>query len=255
MSTVQSIVSTWPRALTLEPYQNLQRHQWQKVATVGLACILLLGIQLSCSLPVIVGVTFLCTVTTLLSEALLRNEGGTDSNWCNVNFNKKDMLIDVALRLIAIPIIVGLITASGFLPLQAVAIAIMNRNVRIILLATVIAPIAEEIIFRGFLQERFEDLAILVDRYIHPLSEEIKMGFSIAAQALIFGAMHITGSQIVQKSSKIIVFLKTSLFGAWLGYCKQRDASLLSPIAIHSAHNTGATLGMLFGKLLAKSAS
>lgn len=253
MSAVQLANFSWPRALTPEPYLALQTYQVQKVAAVGLACILLLGFQLSCSWTIVAGVTFLCSVTTLFSEALLRRSDIAALDWMNTDFNKRDLMVYVALRLAILPIAVSLVTAFGFLPAQAVATQIINGNLRIILLTTLVAPIAEEIIFRGFLQERLEDLALLIDRYAYSLSEETKKRFSIATQAIIFGALHITGTQIVKKSWKIITCLQLSLFGASLALFKEKDESLLTPIAVHAAQNTGVTLGLLLSKLFAKS--
>lgn len=240
-----------PRAFTLEPYQALKMHQVLKVGAVAAACLVVIGIQLSYSWPLAAAVALTCSIITLVSEIFLRNDNNQNNiNWGNEPINPRRLMIHIALRLSVVPLVLGLMTAFGIMPLQAVAIQIMSGNIKLILLATLIAPIAEEIIFRGFIQERLEDLATLIDRYIQPLSHESKKLFSAVAQAVLFGAVHITGKQVINHSMKIAVFCMTTLFAYTLTMLKETDQSLLSPIAFHCAHNTGIVLGLLGGRHL-----
>jgi membrane protease YdiL (CAAX protease family) len=160
------------------------------------------------------------------------------------------MMKKVALRLILVPIFIGLSIAMGTAPMQNVVVQLMNRNVRMIFLVTVSAPIAEEILFRGFLQERIEDVITLVGRVICPVSKAVKKYVSLFLQAVVFGLVHIPGKQVVETAKKIHVFIAITITGLWLGWRKNKDKSLLSPIAIHASQNTGVVLGALGGAFI-----
>jgi membrane protease YdiL (CAAX protease family) len=239
-----------PETLPLEPFKALEKHQVLKISAVALACIAFFAFQGGCSWPFVAGVTFLCTTMTLLSETFIRTDSQKNIRWTNTDVNKPFLIAMLALRLLVMPVVICLMTSAGVVPMQAAALQIMAGNLRIIFLATVVAPVAEEILFRGFIQERFEDLAMLVDHHIYPLSERVKQGFSVGLQSLFFGAIHIMGNQVATFSSKIFVLCGTSLVGFWLTLVKNEDRSLLSPIAIHSAQNTGMTLGLLASRCL-----
>lgn len=239
-------IFTWPKALTLEPYQSLETYQIQKVAAVALACLALFGIQLGCSWGLAIGIALIGSTITLLSETFLRTDHSQNINWTNTDVDTRFLMIQVAFRIVVLPIIIGLMMAFATMPLiQAVALEILAGNMKMILLATLIAPIAEEILFRGFIQERLEDMATLFDHYIYPLPESAKEWFSISVQSLLFGAVHITGAQVLKSSMKAVVFGMTSLLGFLLAILKNMDKSLLPPIAIHWAQNTGFVLGLL----------
>ncbi|MFI5333932.1 MAG: CPBP family intramembrane glutamic endopeptidase [Chlamydiales bacterium] len=243
-------IARWPQILTLEPYQTLEFAQIAKVAAVGLACLLFFGAQMCCSLTVTAGVAATCSLITLLSETFLRRHNPQNINWLNFDFEKSELMIHLAIRLIALPLIAALMTACGILPLQAVAIEIMKGDADLILLVTLIAPLAEEILFRGFIQERLEDIASMASHYLYPLSNAATMQIAAVAQSLLFGAIHIIGNQVGQRSMAIVVFGATSLLGLILAQSKNEHASLLPAIAIHSSQNTGFTLGLLGGQAL-----
>ena len=235
-----------------ESVQTLKPFQVQKAAAVGLACILFFGVQWCCSWTLATGIALGCSAITVLSEAFLRKDDAQNTDWTNRDFDRRELLLQVALRLSVLPALVGLTTAFGALPLQAIATHILAGNKKIILLVALIAPIVEEIIFRGFVQERLEDLATLVDRHLYSLSKTVKDRFSMIAQSLLFGSVHITGGQVAKQSGKIVVFCATSFLGAIFTQAKKEDRSLLSPIALHSSQNTGVVLGLLAGCRLGK---
>lgn len=249
----QSLFS-WPKALSLEPYQALKSGQVQKVALVGLACILFFGVQLSCSWTMATAVALSFSAITLFSETFFRVGETQNQNWMNPDIHGWRLMTQVALRLSVLPIVLGFVTASGIMPIQAVAVEIIGGNIKIMLLATLLAPIAEEILFRGFIQERMEDLTNLVDRFICPLPGIVKEWLSISVQSLLFGFVHITGEQVVKRAMKIVVFSSVSLLGFGLTLFKKDDESLLSPMAIHSAQNTGVVLGLFMGRYVGRAA-
>jgi membrane protease YdiL (CAAX protease family) len=239
--------TTWPQALTLAPYQQLQKFQIQKIAMVAIACLMLFGLQFACSLSVSLAITFACSTITLLSETFLRKNDPKNSNWLKHDFDKTLMMKQVAFCLILVPIVFGLSIAMGTAPMQNVVVQFMNRNVRMIFLATVSAPFAEEILFRGFFQERIEDAITLVGRVICPVSKAVKEYASLFLQAVVFGLVHIPGKQVVKAAHKIRVFIGITVAGLWFGWQKNRDKSLLSLVAIHASQNTGVVLGALGG--------
>ena len=231
----------WPDSLCLK----LETFQLEKIAAVAIASIAFFACQMGCSFPIVAGIAFLSSTVTLLSETFLRTNGKENIRWFNFDFDPWLMMVQVAARLLVLPIIVGIVTLSGIAPMQAVAYKIMAGNLKMILIATVVAPFAEEILFRGFIQERLEDVANLCDQYIYPLSDRVKQGFSMCLQSLFFGSIHITGTQVANLSHKIAVLCSTSFFAFLLTFLKNNDKSLVAPIAIHSAQNTGFSLGLL----------
>lgn len=243
-------ILTWPKALTLEPYQALESHQMQKVATVGLACLACVGFQMMGGWALAAGISLTCSTITLLSETFLRSHQNHDNSLIQPNICSKEVMSHIAFRLTVIPIVVALTTAFGIIPLQAVAAKILAGDLRIIFLVTIVAPIVEEILFRGFIQERLEDLATLIDRHVYQLSESTKQLGSTLIQSLFFGSLHITGSQVSTLAGKLIILFQTTILGVFFTYIKNTHDSLLPSIAIHSAHNTGMTLGLLASKLL-----
>lgn len=240
----------WPQALTLEPYRNLKMHQIQKVALVAIGCLLFFGLQCGYALSLCIGIAFTCSVITLLSEAFLRKDDPNNPNWLNRDFDTTELIHFVAMRLLLLPVLLGLITAFGMTPFQGAAIEMMKGNLKIILLSTMIAPIAEEILFRGFFQERLEDLMTFAEQRIGTISQEIKEYVPMCLQALTFGAAHITGNQVLEKGMKKFILLGTTFFGFLCTTGKKEDKSLLTPIAMHASQNTGLTLGLLSGSFI-----
>lgn len=242
-------ISNFERIKTLAA-ESFDLGQVQKAAAVALSCILFFGFQLCCSWSLTAGIALACSAVTLLSEALLRKGSDENTNWMNLDIDPKFLMIQVAIRLTILPVFIALITSFGVLPLQEVALQLLAGDWRIIFLVTLVAPVAEEFFFRGFIQERLEDLAVLVNRHIYPLSRDARDWFSTVSQSLLFGAVHILGGQVHTRVAKILVFCQITGLGFVLAWIKAVDKSLLSPIAIHSAQNTGATLGLLAAKAL-----
>lgn len=136
------------------------------------------------------------------------------------------LLLAVGVAVVAIPVAWQLNAWSGFalqqmgakpVP-QSLVIAIQNSNelapqiVRGVF-AIVVAPPAEEILFRGILYPFFKQIG-------HPR-------FALWGTALLFGAIH--GNQLAFAA---LVFLGVVL--AWL---YERTGNLLAPILVHSLFN------------------
>ncbi len=93
-------------------------------------------------------------------------------------------------------------------------------------IATLVDPISEEILFRGFLLERLEDLGFSENK-------------SDWLQAVLFSAAHMPLIQGIQEGMGIFVFFLISLTGWVLSRYKREGKSLIAPMAIHSAVNIG----------------
>lgn len=94
----------------------------------------------------------------------------------------------------------------------------------------VLAPITEELLFRGFLQ-------IYLRQYIGP-------SYAIACTALIFSLFHFSFIQGLSNIPIVISLFTLALFLGWL-YEKQR--SLIAPIALHILFNGVNALQLYLG--------
>jgi membrane protease YdiL (CAAX protease family) len=105
------------------------------------------------------------------------------------------------------------------------------------------APIVEEIVFRGFLQDKIKDLQTIVFGK-KALLNKIHKIVRITLQAACFGAMHY---HPMQGASNIPIVVLTSCVGFICGFFKEEENSLVSPIGFHSVVNTSVSYrGLVF---------
>lgn len=239
-------------------YNYSPYHTVFKVTSVALACLTFFGLQMGFTWMAAGAVAAICSTVTLLSELFLRTgEGKNQRGWYSQHLhidnwfgrgkaNIVGLMIIAAIRVIAVAILVSL-----FSPIQTIAYLIMSKNIRIILLVTLIGPIAEEILFRGFLKERLEDLGSLVEDYIYPISACVIKpdAFGDLGSSILFGSVHIIGDQVIGLASKVAVFVVTACLGLLLCGLKDGDESMISPIIFHISQNVGFTLGILLQSL------
>jgi membrane protease YdiL (CAAX protease family) len=199
------------------------------------------------------GMALTASTLTLFSEKVIRplNPEFTSSNWINTEINKAELNEFIYKRLIYGTLFTTIVFGRIFSPLQAVACAIQAMNLKLVLLATVIAPVTEEILFRGFLQERIEDILIVTNHFVIEIkTEKIKLLASYTS-SFLFGAAHIVGNQVVSLASKIAILALITFRGKFLSNQKnQNNGSLLPSIAAHMAHNTSFTCGLILAKRL-----
>lgn len=241
---------------------SLSRVQFEKVTGVAVASILLFGFQLSLSTAAVVKITCVCSVLTVLSEKSLRAEDEQKS-WFDVYSINKDALKGQIVFMLIVQTIVGVaLTLLNIAPPQTVAQLIAQRNMRLIAMAIVVAPIAEELFFRGFVMERIEDAVILFNRYVYPIypkhgylnepEKHIRVAIRHSAichlgQAMIFGAMHIRATQT--KLANSVIFVATTLIGRILSSVKMKTGALMNPMIAHSIHNGSMVCRLLvFGR-------
>jgi membrane protease YdiL (CAAX protease family) len=98
----------------------------------------------------------------------------------------------------------------------------------------------EEILFRGFLLERFQDATYLFSRVFSrymPLSSEKQFTIANCAQSIIFGLAHIWGKEVDPIYGMICVY-DTSRFGYYVGHLKKSIGnSLVLGTLMHAVHN------------------
>jgi membrane protease YdiL (CAAX protease family) len=220
----------------------------KKVLAVALATLVFLGLQMGVSLPIAFVACCFTSALTYLGEKYIRISPEQQNDWFNVKFDKKLMTFWSAFAILR-PIIIRIVCLALGIPLpgmaqEGVVKAILSRPWFMIPLATVIAPIVEEILFRGFLMERFEDLTHLLNRHkICRLSASVQQKISNLAQAIIFGAIHLRNK--IEEGMALPIFFALSLHGYVAGMFKKKDQSLISPIVTHSANNIGAVIQIL----------
>lgn len=217
----------------------------KKVLAVAIATLVLLGVQLGASIPFTLLATYFVTTLTHFSETNIRTEPHQQNDWFNTEFDQSTVKIFSAF-LILRPIVIRIFCHALGIPLpgmpqEGVVKLIIEKPWRMIPMATIVAPIAEEILFRGFLLERFEDLTHLLNRHkICLLSQKAQQEISNIAQAIIFGAVHLTAK--IEEGMMIPVVFSLSFFGYIGGLLKRQDRTLISPVVIHSANNVSAVM-------------
>lgn len=219
----------------------------RKVTAVALACLSFFSLQMGAPLAFSIGISVACSAITFISEKLRDSK----YDWFSTDKIKKEMLFrNVSRNLIQSIVIVSILNKLSFLHGQRVIQSILACDLRIIFLVTVIAPIAEEILFRGFLQERIEDLMNFTNCFICRIEAKKQIRITQLAQSLIFGLVHLPGGQVRGNAfTQAHIFASISMLGFIFGLLKDRDCSILPPIAVHWSQNTGVVLGLLISKI------
>lgn len=101
----------------------------------------------------------------------------------------------------------------------------------------VVAPVVEEIIFRGFLQERIHDFQALAFG-VREAASKIHTYIRIAIQAICFGLAHYHPLQGV---FNIYIVAATGLIGLYCGQMKESSGSVWESMSFHSLLNTSVT--------------
>jgi membrane protease YdiL (CAAX protease family) len=181
---------------------------------------------------------------TLISERTVREEKTDWFDTKSIEFIPlaKAFIWTSLQRIVLAVACVAILVFGGFAvpasnPQVAIEAMRIANPLQFIFTAVVVAPITEEILFRGFLQERLEDLSQFV---LFPFSKETREKVCNVAQAVLFGYVHIIGGQ-VSEAGKWIVMTLTTHVGYVLGKLKLEKKSLLAPMGMHATYN-GASL-------------
>lgn len=234
-------------SVTSQISQVKPRDSYLKIASIAIATFALFSAQLRFSLAFASMMTATFTSLTALSEYFLRRNSTipiAGSNWFSTErVSGKKLLTDFCI-ILSINLIAGLI--FSFLNISIGQYAqelIKKRDLRTLLIAPIIAPICEEILFRGFLKERLEDGCTLFSRFIKPISDDTNKLLSNVGQAILFGIGHMNALQT--RAMNVFIFCATSLVGFIAGYKKDLSSSLIPPICTHMSINTGVTTRLL----------
>ena len=224
-----------------------------KITAVAAVALTSFVLQMSCSLTFGCGMALIATTLTLFSEKVIRplHPEFTSSNWINTEINKIKLKKFIFNCLVYRTLLVTIVYGCIFSPIQTIAVAISNLHLKTILLVTIIGPLSEEILFRGFLQERIEDSLILINLFIIEIKTEKIKQLVIYTSSLLFGSAHIVGDQVVSVTKKIFVFIVITFIGKFFSDMKnENNQSLLPCIASHMALNTSFTCGLILAKRL-----
>lgn len=125
-----------------------------------------------------------------------------------------------------------------------------NKQIRShIFLAVMIAPIIEEILFRGIVQHGIWGGQVVMNRvsvkwlgHEVPTSERLKAQevFRVRVTAVLFGAVHIFNHATLAPA--LIQFTIAGLAGLPLGYLTEKHQTLSLSILAHGLHNTFVSL-------------
>lgn len=219
----------------------------KKVAAVAIASILFFGIQFQLAWASVAVITGTLTLLTYVSEKYLRN-GESQTDWFNFQFDAKSLFIFSAILLgktLFVRIIYGALGIPVPVPQEGLVELIRSHPWKMGRIACLSAPFCEEILFRGFLVERFEDAMTLLNQLDWvQIPTDIQQSIADVAQAIIFGAIHLNGK--IAEGMAMAVFLSTGLFGYLMARIKRSENySLIPSITLHSANNTGALLHIL----------
>lgn len=223
--------------------QPIQKNTYLKVASVAVASLSVFAFQFKQSLAIAGMITGTFTILTWLSETYLRKDSSfpaSGTNW----FNTEKVNLKKLIGFFCLTLSINLIAIYYFGSSDQYALdLIKKRDLRALLLAPIIGPICEEILFRGFLKERIEDGCYLFGKIFKPLSHHTVKWVSNVGQAAIFGIAHIHEMQ--SKLFNSIIVCHTFLLGFIWGNIKERESSLISPLSMHASINSSLTAGVL----------
>lgn len=216
-----------------------------KIGLVSLSTFTFLSLQVSTSKAFKFKLSFFTGATTYIGEKIFPKNYTED--WLKKSF-------DTACK---VTLVVLLYYFSDFLHtillpiekngsfLQKVSEEIAKRDLFTLALSVFIAPITEEILFRGYLEERTHDVLSLISRYIYPMSQNIRSEITRLFSSTAFGLMHITSSQVEGVKRKIVVFFDTALSGYFSSLMKQNHNQLITSITVHCINNVSCILRIL----------
>jgi len=101
----------------------------------------------------------------------------------------------------------------------------------------VVAPVVEEFVFRGFLQDRICDLQTLAFG-AKAAASQIQTLIRVVLQAIVFGLAHY---HPLQGTFNIFIVCSTALVGLAAGMKKEETGTIAQSISLHSLVNTSVT--------------
>lgn len=237
----------FPSSVKIKISSVTKNHILLKVTSVALAALAFFTLQYGYTLAQAGVIAGTLSSLTWLSEIFLRQDRSfrcKTPNWYNTKSLDRKVMIEFLVTVLCVNVIYGMAFSYFNISIgQHVQELIKKGSLRILLIAIVVAPISEEILFRGFLQERLEDGCYLFSRFITPLSSKCVKRVSNISQAIIFGLSHVNERQTPLANALILA--STTLMGYGFGGIKNLEASLFSSIFTHMSINTSVTARLL----------
>ena len=158
--------------------------------------------------------------------------------WNRYHFFKIQLVIGVVLRALDAPIKqVAIVWAKSSIGSPINMLIVFTQ-------ICVVAPLLEEIVFRGFLSDRIKDVQVYLFGE-KEASSELQKIFRIFAQATVFGICHYHPKQ---GSDNGVIVLSSGAGGLFLGDVKEENKNLWSSCFVHSYLNASVlTRIYLFG--------
>lgn len=218
--------------ITIHPKVNILNWDFslsvrdKKVLAVALASLALLTLQFGISLGLSLAITSVLIIITFVTS-------NDQNDWFNFNFDQEKIAYKIGMIFLIGFIFQIAMWALGIplsVPQVGLVKMIQENPLKMVPLATLVAPFTEEVLFRGFLLEKLQNLG---------LGEEI----SAIIQGVVFGAIHL--NQKIEDGLELIMLAFLSFMGYEFANLKQEHNTLLAPMAIHSAMNLNACLRVL----------
>lgn len=218
---------------------HISKSELEKVTAATFACGVFYGCQFLIPAATVIKVTIVCVASTLIAEKTIRKSDHSTSWFNTEKIGRAALIREAALFFIAQTVFGIAMTKLGVAPIQHISNLILQRNIRAIAIV-LIAPLSEEILFRGFLKERIEDLVHLVSNFQNNTAHKI----SNIIQAALFGLVHINTMQTAFANSYL--FFATALLGTLVGDIKEEGkGSLVRSIFLHECINASVIYRML----------
>jgi len=234
---------SWAPFSFKEPSQHLP----SKITMIALASLVFFSLQMQTGFILSLQITALVTGAVYLLENTLRPSKSIENAWVSLSSIHYDKLTLFMLSLKVYQCLKACLLFGRIqsIPFQKIASDIARLDLKMMSISLIIAPVVEEILFRGFLQEQFLNLLTLCNKYIVPVSEKMQKITAIALQSLLFSSMHIFFGQTLGLSSTIIVLSETFLMGLIHGDLAMTQKTLIIPMALHALSNLHSTICIL----------
>ena len=206
-------------------------HITTKIVQVAIAALGFLTLQLHYPLFFSLKVTFAICSITIFCEAYIKRH----DSWFEIGKINPETFtqLSFAHNLATIMKMLFLFDQFKSLGLIKSLQKILFSDPKSLLISCVIAPIFEEILFRGFLQERFEDLGMIITS---SLNENVKKTAMIT-QAAVFGLLHNICYRNQDWISHLFLLFDTSYLACIAFLLKKENKGLCVPIVYHSFWN------------------
>lgn len=229
-STISNLqeAKTDPSSNLVEQTSSSQNSKIAKISAVALATFIYASVQFSQPLAIACRLALGSTVIATLSSK------PSDSAWLT-----RDSFPNILLKLRSYTIQMAVMNIMRGMAMRYFNITVLAPVWPPLLFTCFCSPVLEEVLFRGFLQERLLEGLQLVDRHITPISKDTQTKISLAVQALAFGTCQTYATASTKAFQSFSTFCSASYIGYTFGSLKiENKGSLLPPMLFHMVYNT-----------------